>query len=50
MQANTLSDGSLQDLVVRYPSELSELAKTHFNRLAVLRGPDGRLYSPACRV
>ena len=42
VQANTLSDGSLQDLVVRYPSDLSELAKTHFNRLAVLRGPDGR--------
>lgn len=42
VQANTLSDGTLQDLVVRYPSELSELAKTHFNRLSVARGTDGR--------
>ena len=42
VQANTQSDGSLQDLVVRYPSELSELAKSHFNRLTVLRSSDGR--------
>ncbi len=45
VQVNTLADGSLQDLVLRYPSDQSELIKTHFNRVTVVRGPDGRWIS-----
>ncbi|MDP3615168.1 MAG: M23 family peptidase, partial [Rubrivivax sp.] len=45
VQVNTLADGSLQDLVLRYPSDQSELSKTHFNRVTVVRGPDGRWIS-----
>jgi len=45
VQANTTADGSLQDLVLRYPSDQSELSKSHFNRVTVVRGPDGRWMS-----
>ena len=42
VQARTAADGSLQELVARYPSEQPEQLTTHFMRLALLRGEDGR--------
>ena len=42
---NTGADGSLQDLVARFPNENADLTKTHFNRLSLLRGGDGRWQS-----
>lgn len=36
-QARTRADGSLLELVVRYPSDKPELASTHFNRLTFAR-------------
>ena len=42
---NTSADGSLQDLVARFPNESAELAKTHFNRMSLARGSDGRWQS-----
>jgi murein DD-endopeptidase MepM/ murein hydrolase activator NlpD len=42
VQARTTSDGLLQELVARYPSEQPDQSKTHFTRLSVLRGADGR--------
>jgi murein DD-endopeptidase MepM/ murein hydrolase activator NlpD len=41
VQAQTLDDGSLIELVARYPAERAELVKTHFTRLTVSR-TDGR--------
>lgn len=45
VQASTAADGTLQELVVRFPSELPERARTHFTRLTVQRGTDGRWQS-----
>ena len=42
---NTSADGSLQDLIARFPNENVELAKTHFNRMSLVRGSDGRWQS-----
>ena len=42
VQAETDADGFLQQLVARWPSELENQARTHFMRLTVSRGPDGR--------
>lgn len=42
VQAETGSDGSLQSLTARYPSDNNEQARTHFTRLTVSRGEDGR--------
>ncbi len=39
---NTNADGSLQDLVARFANESADLAKSHFNRMSLLRGTDGR--------
>jgi murein DD-endopeptidase MepM/ murein hydrolase activator NlpD len=45
VQARTSADGTLQELVARYPSEMPEQATTHFSRVTVLRGEGGRLAS-----
>ena len=37
LQARTAQDGSLLELVARYPAESAELAKTHFTRLTLAR-------------
>ena len=37
LQARTSADGSLVELVARYPAENTEQAKTHFTRLSVSR-------------
>ena len=42
VQARVRSDGSLLELVARFPSEQAELAKTHFTRLRMTQGDDGR--------
>ncbi len=42
VQARTVADGSLQELVVRYPSDQPEQLSTHFIRLTLLRAEDGR--------
>ena len=42
VQARTNVDGSLQELIARYPSDLPEQVATHFNRITMLRGTDGR--------
>jgi murein DD-endopeptidase MepM/ murein hydrolase activator NlpD len=41
LQARTADDGSLLELVARYPAETSELAKTHFSRMTVSRVGSG---------
>ncbi len=50
VQARAGADGALQELVARYPSELSEQARTHFTRLTLLRGSDGRWQSSVATV
>ncbi len=45
VQARTALDGSLQELVVRFPSDQPDQLRTHFTRLTLLRGPDGRWQS-----
>ncbi len=42
VQASAASDGSLLELVARYPSDMADQAKTHFMRLAIQRAEDGR--------
>jgi murein DD-endopeptidase MepM/ murein hydrolase activator NlpD len=42
VQVQMASDGSLQNMVLRYPIEQGEMAKSHFARLSVVRGEDGR--------
>ena len=42
VQARTAADGSLQELIARYPGDFPEQARSHFSRLTVLRGSDGR--------
>ena len=42
VQARTAADGSLQDLVARYPGDQPDQLSTHFNRLSLLRAEDGR--------
>ena len=37
VQARTAADGTLQELVARYPAERGELAKTHFTRMTWVR-------------
>lgn len=37
LQARIAEDGSLIELVARYPAEVSELAKTHFSRMTLSR-------------
>ena len=43
LQARTAQDGSLLELVARYPAENSEQAKTHFTRLSLAR--DGQRFT-----
>lgn len=43
VQARTSADGTLQELVARFPSDAPEQLHSHFNRLTVLRGEAGRL-------
>ena len=50
VQARTAADGSLQDLVARYPSDQPEQLTTHFTRLALLRAEDGRWRATARTV
>jgi murein DD-endopeptidase MepM/ murein hydrolase activator NlpD len=45
VQARTSADGSLLELVARFPSEVVEQANTHFTRVAVMRAEGGRLVS-----
>jgi len=45
VQARTSADGTLQELVARYPSEGAEQAATHFTRVTVMRGEGGSLVS-----
>ncbi len=42
VQVQTSVEGFLEELVARWPSEAAETARTHFTRLTVTRGPDGR--------
>jgi murein DD-endopeptidase MepM/ murein hydrolase activator NlpD len=42
VQVQTTADGSLQTLTARYPSDNAEQARTHFTRLVLSRGEDGR--------
>lgn len=42
VQVQTSIDGFLEELVARWPSESPDTARTHFTRLTVSRGPDGR--------
>lgn len=41
VRARTTSDGTLEELVARFPAERSELARTHFSRLTLAK-VDGR--------
>lgn len=53
VQVRTGADGSLQELVARYPADAAdrpELARTHFSRLTVSRGEDGRWRSSVAQV
>ena len=43
VQARTSADGTLQELVARFPSEVADQAGTHFTRITVMRGEGGRL-------
>lgn len=45
VQARTSADGTLQELVARFPSEMAEQAGTHFTRVTVMRAEGGRLVS-----
>ncbi len=45
VQARTSADGTLQELVARFPAEATEQAATHFSRVTVVRGEGGRLVS-----
>ena len=42
VQARATADGTLQELVVRYPTESTDQARTHFTRMTLLPGTDGR--------
>jgi murein DD-endopeptidase MepM/ murein hydrolase activator NlpD len=42
VQVQTSVDGFLDELVARWPSDAPDAARTHFTRLTVSRGPDGR--------
>ncbi len=42
VQARASADGTLHELVARFPSDLAEQARTHFNRLTVRRAEDGQ--------
>ena len=50
VQARTSADGTLQELVARYPSELPEQTLTHFTRVTVMRGEGGRLVSTSSQA
>ena len=45
VQVRASADGALLELTARYPSDQAELAKTHFNRLRMLRGEDGQWHA-----
>jgi murein DD-endopeptidase MepM/ murein hydrolase activator NlpD len=45
VQVSTSADGSLQELVGRFPGDAGEASRSHFSRLSVLRGTDGRWMS-----
>jgi murein DD-endopeptidase MepM/ murein hydrolase activator NlpD len=42
VQVQTSADGSLQALTARYPSDNPEQSRTHFTRLSLSKGDDGR--------
>jgi murein DD-endopeptidase MepM/ murein hydrolase activator NlpD len=42
VQVQTTAEGSLEELVARWPSAAADTSRTHFTRLTVRRGPDGR--------
>ena len=50
VQARANADGSLQDLIARFPSDESDQVSTHFTRLALLRDEDGRWRATAHTV
>ena len=41
VQARASADGTLHELVARYPSDAAEQSRTHFNRLSLVRDADG---------
>ena len=43
VQAGVSGDGSLTELIARFPAERPEQANSHFTRLTVSRGEDGQL-------
>lgn len=50
IQARTAVDGTLMELVARFPAEAAEQASTHFSRLTVVRGEGGRLVAMASQA
>ncbi len=50
VQARTAVDGGLQELVARFPTDQTDQVSTHFTRLALLRGEDGRWRATARTV
>ncbi|MCY7316356.1 MAG: M23 family metallopeptidase [Rubrivivax sp.] len=50
VQARTDAEGTLQELVVRYPSDVVDQARTHFTRLTLLRSADARWRSDLATV
>jgi hypothetical protein len=50
IQARTAVDGSLIDLVARFPAESAEQAATHFSRVTVMRSEGGRLVAMASQA
>ena len=42
VQVQTTAEGFLEELIARWPSDAPEAAKSHFTRLTVARGVDGR--------
>ncbi len=42
VQVQTTAEGFLEELVARWPSAAADASRTHFTRLTVRRGPDGR--------
>ena len=50
VQARAAADGTLQELVARFPSDQLDQTRSHFTRLTLLRGPDGRWQSSQDKV
>jgi murein DD-endopeptidase MepM/ murein hydrolase activator NlpD len=42
VQVQTTAEGLLEELVARWPSDGPEASRSHFTRLTLARGPDGR--------